>query len=104
MTISHIGHIVYPYLLQNLVNTATDQLWAMDNHVHLNGKTISYRSSRTDIISSKILLGVISNTRDTSFCVELSKEARRFVGVAGIINTDQDSQFSSCVLVAPVAT
>ncbi len=95
---------MYPYLLQNLVNTATDQLWAMDNHVHLNGKTISYRSSRTDIISSKILLGVISNTRDTSFCVELSKEARRFVGVAGIINTDQDSQFSSCVLVAPVAT
>jgi putative transposase len=57
-----------------------------------------------DIYSRKILPSIISNTLDSSFCVEAYVEAVRLHGVPGIINTDQGSLVTSDEFVAAVAT
>ena len=48
-----------------------------------------------DWVSRKVLSWRLSNTLDTSFCVEALEEAVQQYGTPGIFNTDQGSQFTS---------
>jgi putative transposase len=48
-----------------------------------------------DWFSRKVLSWRLSNTLDTSFCIEALKEAIERYGVPEIFNTDQGSQFTS---------
>jgi putative transposase len=48
-----------------------------------------------DWASRKVLSWRVSNTLDTSFCIEALEEALRKYGTPDIFNTDQGSQFTS---------
>src|SRR5512147_2696407 len=48
-----------------------------------------------DLASRKVLSWRVSNTLDTSFCIEALEEAIRTYGTPEIFNTDQGSQFTS---------
>jgi putative transposase len=71
----HPGHTIYPYLLRGLSITEGNAVWATD---------ITY-----------IPMWRLSNTLDTSFCIEALEEAISCYGTPQIFNTDQGSQFTS---------
>ena len=48
-----------------------------------------------DWYSRKVLSWRVSNTLDTSFCVDALEEAVEACGAPGLFNTDQSSQFTS---------
>ena len=48
-----------------------------------------------DIFSRKVLSWRISNSLDTSFCIEALQEAIFRYGIPALMNTDQGSQFTS---------
>lgn len=89
------GHKIYPYLLKNKVIALPNQVWATDvTYVKINGSFV-YLIAVLDLYSRKVLSWRISNTMDTSFCVEALVEAISIYGVPAIFNTDQGSQFTS---------
>jgi putative transposase len=85
------GHKIYPYLLKNKNIWLPNHAWAADiTYVTLQGCHV-YLVAIIDICSRKVL----SNTLDTSFCIEVLEEAIEQYGVPCIFNTDQGSQFTS---------
>lgn len=88
-------HKKYPYLLRGLNIWLPNQVWATDiTFLKLGAKTV-YLTAIMDLFSRKVLSWRISNTMDTSFCLEALDEAIRRYGVPGIFNTDQGSQYTS---------
>jgi len=53
-----------------------------------------YLAAIIDWYSRRVLSGRLSNTMDTSFCVEALREAAARYGCPEILNTDQGSQFT----------
>jgi len=89
------GHKKYPYLLNNLVLTVPNQVWSSDiTYVRLEGG-FAYLTAIIDWYSRRVLSWRLSNTMDTSFCLEALKEALEQHGNPMIFNTDQGSQFTS---------
>jgi len=88
-------HKVYPYLLRNLNIERCNQVWAADiTYIPLNGK-FCYLMAIIDWHSRCILSYRISNSLDTTFCLEALKEAFKRYGKPEIFNTDQGCQFTS---------
>ena len=98
----HTGHKIYPYLLRHLEIVKLNQVWAMGITSIPMAKGFVYLTCVMDIFSRKILSSLQSNTLDASFCVDPYFEAVRLYGAPVIVNTDQDSQFSSDACVAAV--
>ena len=89
------AHPVYPYLLRGLTIDRPNQVWAADiTYIHL-GRGYAYLVAIMDWHSRRVLAWRLSNTMDTSFCVEALKEATSRFGLPEIFNTDQGSQFTS---------
>ena len=88
------GHKIYPYLLRGLKVTRANQVWSCDiTYIRLtNG--YAYLMAVIDWYSRKVLSWRLSNTMDTSFCVEALEDALS-KGNPEIFNTDQGSQFTS---------
>jgi putative transposase len=87
-------HRKYPYLLRNLELTGINQVWSTDiTYVRLEGG-FAYLTAIIDWFSRKVIAWRLSNTMDTSFCLEALKEALK-TGQPSIFNTDQGSQFTS---------
>lgn len=90
------SHRKYPYLLRDLVVDRPDQVWCTDITYIPLSRGYAYLVAVMDWHTRAVLSWRISNTLDTSFCLEALKEAR---GVAGcspeIFNTDQGCQFTS---------
>jgi Transposase and inactivated derivatives len=94
-TIANKMHQKYPYLLRNKQILASNHVWATDiTYINLNGSYV-YLAAIVDIYSRKVLSWRLSNTMETSFCVEVLEEALRKYGIPAIFNTDQGSQFTS---------
>ena len=91
----HPGHTVYPYLLRGLDITEANAVWCSDITYIPMAKGFCYLVAVMDWASRKVLSWRLSNTLDTSFCVEVLEEALRKYGTPGIFNTDQGSQFTS---------
>lgn len=90
-------HKVYPYLLRNITINRCNQVWAADiTYVPLNGK-FCYLIAIIDWYSRCILSYRISNSLDTSFCMDALKHAFQLYGKPEIFNTDQGCQFTSQV-------
>jgi putative transposase len=89
------AHKVYPYLLRNLEIDRPNQVWATDITYIPMAKGFVYLVAIMDWYSRRVLAWRVSNTLDSSFCVEALNEAIETYGAPEIFNTDQGSQFTS---------
>lgn len=89
------AHRVYPYLLRGLSIERANQVWCTDITYIPMRKGFVYLVAVMDWYSRKVLSWRLSNTLDTTFCVDALHEALRKHGTPEIFNTDQGSQFTS---------
>ena len=87
-------HKVYPYLLKGLEINRVNQVWTADITYLPMARGFLYLVAIMDWHSRYVLAWRLSNTMDTSFCLEALEEALSR-GKPEIFNTDQGSQFTS---------
>jgi len=88
------GHKVYPYLLRDVEITRSNQVWSTDiTYVPLL-RGFMYLVAVIDWYSRHVLSWRLSNSLETTFCLEALEEALMH-GTPDIFNTDQGSQFTS---------
>jgi putative transposase len=93
-TIPAPEHKVYPYLLRGLTIDRPDQVWCSDiTYVPLQ-RGYLYLVAVMDWYSRHVLAWRLSNTLESTFCLEALDEALAR-GRPEIFNTDQGSQFTS---------
>jgi len=85
----------YPYLLENLVVTAPNQVWCTDITYIPTRFGWGYLAAILDRYSRKILGWRLSNTLEAAPCVALLKETITRYGPPGILNSDKGSQYTS---------
>ncbi len=88
-------HAVYPYLLRNVKVSRVNQVWAADITYIPMERGFGYLVAIIDWYSRRVLAWRLSNTLETTFCVEALEEALTRYGRPEIFNTDQGSQFTS---------
>lgn len=88
-------HQIYPYLLRDMTIGKPNQVWCSDITYVPMKKGFMYLVAIKDCYSRKILSWRLSNTMDTSFCLDALDEALRKYGKPEIFNTDQRSQYTS---------
>lgn len=87
-------HKIYPYLLRGLSIVRPNQVWATDiTYIRINSGFM-YLMAVMDLYSRFVLSWRLSNSLDTSFCVDALEAALQF-GIPDIFNVDQGSQFTS---------
>jgi putative transposase len=91
------GHKVYPYLLRGLTIEQPNRVWAADITYIPIGDGFLYLVAIMDWASRAVLSWRLSNTMDTSFCVDALEDALSRFGRPEIFNTDQGSQFTSAI-------
>ena len=91
----HPEHRIYPYLLRDLAIMRPNQVWCSDVTYIPLARGFLYLVAVMDWASRKVLAWRLSNTLDSSFCVEAWHEALDRYGSPEIFNTDQGSQFTS---------
>jgi putative transposase len=88
------GHKIYPYLLRDMRIERSNQVWAADITYVPIGTSFLYLVAVIDWASRAVLAWRLSNTMDSSFCVDALEEALARFGQPEIFNTDQGSQFT----------
>jgi putative transposase len=94
LSIPNLAHKKYPYLLSGMDITEVNHVWSTDITYIRLGKSFIYLCAVIDWHSRYILSWKLSNTLDTSFCLDALEEALKH-GRPKIFNTDQGSQFTS---------
>ena len=87
-------NVKYPYLLRGLSIDHSDHVWCSDITYIPMRKGFMYLVAIMDWYSRYVLSWSISNTLDTTFCLEALDRAIA-QGKPEIFNTDQGSQFTS---------
>ena len=95
-------HPVYPYLLRNLEISRVNQVWAADITYIPLAHGFAYLVAIIDWYSRRVLSWRLSNTLDTTFCVEALQEALKRFEPPDIFNTDQGSQFTAEAFTKPL--
>lgn len=95
LSLSHPGHAKYPYLLRGLEITRANHVWATDITDIPMAKGFCYLVAIMDWASRKVLAWRLSNTLDSTFCVDALEEAIAKYGRPEIFDTDQGSQFTA---------
>ncbi len=91
----HPKHKIYPYLLRNLTINQPNQVWATDVTYIPMASGFIYLTVILDWYSRKVLSWRLSNSMDTSFCIDALEEAMHYYGKPEIFNSDQGSQYTS---------
>ena len=92
---AHPQHKIYPYLLRGLNITKPNQVWSTDvTYIRLPGGFV-YLVAVIDWYSRKVLSWRLSNTLESSFCVDCLNHALLEYGCPEIFNADQGCQFTS---------
>jgi putative transposase len=94
-SVKHPGHRVYPYLLRGIEVSRPTQVWSTDMTYIRLAHGFVYLVAIIDWYSRRVLAWRISNSMDTSFCVDCLEDALGRHGKPEIFNTDQGSQFTS---------
>lgn len=89
------AHPIYPYLLKKLEITGPDHVWATDITYIPMARGFGYLVAIVDWYSRRVLSWRLSNTLDSSFCVEALQEALERFGPPKIFNSDQGAQFTA---------
>ena len=92
----------HPYLLRGLPVTRPDQVWAADITYIPMAHGFLYLVVILDWYSRYVLAWRLSNTLDSTFCVDALDEALS-KGTPEIFNTDQGSQFTGAAWLQPLA-
>jgi len=95
LSLAHPEHVKYPYLLRGLEINRANQVWAADITYIPMAKGFCYLVAILDWASRMVLSWRLSNTMDSSFCVDALDEAIAKYGCPEIFNTDQGSQFTA---------
>ncbi len=95
LSLANQAHKVYPYLLRDLMIDRVNQVWSTDITFVPMAHGFVYLVAVMDWYSRRVLSWRVSNTLDTSFCIEALEEAIGNYGTPEIFNTDQGSQFTS---------
>jgi putative transposase len=85
------GHRIYPYLLRDMRIDRPNEVWAADITYIPMGNSFLYLVAVIDWASRAVLAWRLSNTMDSSFCVDALEEALARFGRPEIFNTDQGS-------------
>jgi putative transposase len=86
---------IYPYLLRGLPIDRPNQVWCSDITYIPMPRGFAYLAVVMDWHSRTVLGWRVSNTLDSSFCVEALDDAHRTAGAwPEIMNTDQGCQFT----------
>jgi putative transposase len=93
-SIPGVGHKVYPYLLRDVHVVRANQVWCTDITYLPMWRGFMYLVAIMDWYSRYVLSWRISNSLETSFCVE-ALEAALELGRPEIFNSDQGAQFTS---------
>ena len=104
LSMAHPGHLKYPYLLRGIEITEANHVWAADITYIPMAKGFCYLVAIMDWASRRVLSWRLSNTLDSSFCVEALEEAIEKYGCPTIFNTDQGSQFTAEVFTETLRT
>ncbi len=90
------GHRIYPYLLRDLSITKPDQVWCADITYVPMPCGHAYLCAVMDWHTRCVLGWAVSNTMDTTLCLQALHKAQARTGrVPEIFNTDQGGQFTS---------
>ncbi len=90
----HPEHRIYPYLLRGMKICAPDKAWCSDiTYIPIQGGFF-FLVAVMDWYSRYVIAWELSNSLDTSFCVDVLQMALS-QGTPEIFNTDQGSQFTS---------
>jgi len=90
----HPGHVIYPYLLRNIVIERPNQVWSADiTYIRVNQGWV-YLTAVMDWHSRYVLAWELSTTLDSGFCLAALNNALR-QGTPEIFNTDQGRQFTA---------
>lgn len=87
-------HEKYPYLLRNMEINRVNQVWSADITYIPMKRGFMYLVAIIDWHSRYVISWRLSNSLDSSFCVEALQEAL-LTGTPEIFNTDQGAQFTS---------
>ena len=93
-SIPGVGHKVYPYLLRDVEVVRANQVWCTDITYLPMWRGFMYLVAIMDWYSRYVLSWRISNSLETSFCLE-ALEAALELGRPEIFNSDQGAQFTS---------
>jgi len=97
------AHKIYPYLLRDMPIERPNQVWAADITYIPIGTGFLYLVAVIDWASRAVLAWRLSNTMDSSFCVDALEEALARFGQPEILNTDQGSQFTGTAFTGVLA-
>ena len=86
---AHPRHKDYPYLLRGVPVTRPNQVWSTDITYIRLARGFGYLVAIIDWYSRKVLSWRISNSMDTSFCVDCLEDALRHHGKPDVFNSDQ---------------
>lgn len=86
---------IYPYLLRGIDVVRPNQVWSTDiTYIRLKEGFV-YLVAIIDWYSRRVLAWRLSNTMDTTFCIDCLEDALLHYGCPETFNTDQGSQFTS---------
>lgn len=88
------AHRIWPYLLKDVAIVRPNQVWSTDITYIRLAKGFLYLVAVLDWYSRYVLAWKLSNSLETSFCLEALDEALSH-GCPEIFNTDQGCQFTS---------
>lgn len=94
LSVAGRGHRIYPYLLRDVRIERRDQVWSTDITYVPLASGFMYLAAVMDWYSRYVLAWRLSNTLDSSFCLDLLDEALG-LGRPEVFNTDQGVQFTA---------
>lgn len=90
LSMSHPKHVIYPYLLRNMVIDRRDHVWSSDiTYIRLS-KGFAYLTAVMDWYSRYVLSWELSTNMEVDFCIRALEKALS-MGKPEIFNTDQGS-------------
>ena len=95
----HPEHLIYPYLLRDLVIDRPNQVWCTDVTYLPMPRGFLFLVAILDWYSRYVLAWMVSNTQDTAFCLQALEHAL-LLGCPEIFNSDQGCQFTSTAFTA----
>lgn len=94
LSIANAQHKKYPYLLQDVEITHSDQVWSTDITYIRLPKGFCYLTAVMDWYSRRVISWEVSLTLDADFCVSALERALS-TGTPEIFNSDQGCQYTS---------